>query len=403
MKKFFLLLILISSFSPLSSKDIVSEYRSIIEEINKKAPQIWGIKFNPNIIFIDTKQNEMHIIDDVMSNYNYTIQTWDNKILPANSCIRYEDKKYVTIKYDYYSHLNFLDKMALIAHESYHYYQEEIGYEMVSSTNTYLDNGEGRVLLRCELNALEKALKNDMSALKDALLIRVYRQNLFPTNNEAEFELNEGLAEYTKLACICNTSEELKEKLLLSIVNNDSIGYTNNFAYITGSVYAYFLNDKNAIKNHISDITYELKLKYEIPYVVDAKEISSVLAKYGYQDIVKQEKNKSDLIYEYYLKDKDYIYIENSGIGILFNPNDRIIEINDSLLLLSNTTLKSEWGIIEASTGLIREKNWKYFLLSSPKAITGNRVIGESYEIELADSCNLIKDNHVWKIMKSKD
>lgn len=403
MKKFFLLIILFFSFSSLWPNDIVNEYKSIIKEINKKMPSIWGIKFYPNIIFIDTQRNKMYIIDDVINDSNYTVQKWDNKILPANSCLSYSDKKYITIIYDSYCRLDFLDKIALIAHESYHYYQEEIGYKMVSSNNTYLDNGEGRILLRCELNALEKALKNDTNALKDALLIRVYRQSLFNTNNEAEFELNEGLAEYTKLACICNSIEGLKEKLLLSIINNDSIGYTNNFAYMTGPIYAYFLNNKDFVRNHLSDITNELKRSYRVPIFFDKTEISPILTKYGYHEIAKQEKNKTDSIYKYYFKNKDYIYIRNNNTNISFNPNDRIIEVNDSLLLLSNIKLKSEWGIIEASNGLIRDKHWNFFLLPPPKSIIGNRVIGECYRMELTNSYNLIKVNNVWKIMKSKD
>jgi len=403
MKRLFLLIILIFSFGSLWSNNIVNEYIAIIKEINKIVPSIWGIKFYPNIIFIDIQQNKMYIINDVINNNNYTVRKWDNKILPANSCLSYGDKKYITIIYDSYSRLNFLDKIALIAHESYHYYQEEIGYKMVSSNNTYLDNGEGRILLRCELKALEKALKNDTNALKDALLIRVYRQSLFNTNNETEFELNEGLAEYTKLACICNSMEDLKEKLLLSIINNDSIGYTNNFAYMTGPIYAYFLNNNDFAKKHLNDITDELKRSYKIPIFFDKTKIFPILTKYGYHEIAEQEKNKTISICKYYLKNKDYIYIRNNNTNFSFNPNDRIIEINDSLLLLSNTKLKSEWGIIEASNGLIRDKNWKFFLLPPPKSIIGNRVIGECYRIELTDSYNLIKVNNIWKILKSKD
>lgn len=347
----------------------------------------------------------MHLFHYYNNKIESTLETWDNKIMPANSAVNYNTNRYITINYNTYKKLSHANKKKLIAHESYHFYQDILGYKMVASNNIHLDYGEGRILLRCELNALHCALKGDASSLKDALHIRVYRQNKYQQNNEAEFELNEGLAEFTSIIYTCKDIEEIKSTLLNSIKNNNSIGFTNYFAYITGSIYAYLSYLKYPEwKNHINDdISNMLKSSLNIPTNICKIDID-ILNKYNY---IKIQNEESNIVNTYNLtntlKGDNCIKISNNNLNIIFNPNDRVIEVNDSIVSLNNIQLKSDWGILKAYKGLMRSKDWSYFVLPPPVNSKKNKITGNYYELILNEDFKLTKEGKIWKITNLKN
>ncbi|MBS0360743.1 MAG: hypothetical protein JSR98_05145 [Proteobacteria bacterium] len=93
----------------------------------------------------------------------------------------------------------------LIAHESYHRIQPQIGLPLIEGgDNRHLDELEGRYLLQLEWRALARALTatqpaQSKAAVIDALTFRARRYALFPkaATDERAMERNEGLAEYT--------------------------------------------------------------------------------------------------------------------------------------------------------------------------------------------------------------
>lgn len=391
----------------ISGKDLKSEYENILNDINGNILKAWELTIKPNIIFIDKEKNTLLLLSCQNDTFEIKKENWDNKIMSANSIVNYKGSKFITINYNIYKKLSYLDKKKLIAHESFHYYQDRLQYKMISSNNTHLDNGEGRVLFRCELNALYSALKGDTSALKDALHLRNYRQKLYPGNNEAEFELNEGLAEYTSFIYTYKSLTDIKTGLFKKIINNSEIGYTNYFAYITGPIYGYFQMRISSTWNNkpIQDITTALKSKYNIPPMLSIESINSIKEKYHYTQISEQElfTNSLNKKFNTLIKNNSYIRIKNTNTNILFNPNDRIIEINDSIVLLKNIQLKAEWGIVNAPQGLMRKKDWTYFFLPPPNHSNKKEITGNNYKLILNSNYNLTKIEGVWKIIKLKN
>lgn len=391
----------------ISGKDLKSEYENILNDINGNILKAWELTIKPNIIFIDKEKNTLLLLSCQNDTFEIKKENWDNKIMLANSTVNYKGSKFITINYNIYKKLSYLDKKKLIAHESFHYYQDSLQYKMISSNNTHLDNGEGRVLFRCELNALYSALKGDTSALKDALHLRNYRQKLYPGNNEAEFELNEGLAEYTSFIYTYKSLTDIKTALFKKIINNSEIGYTNYFAYITGPIYGYFQMQISSTWNNkpIQDITTTLKSKYNIPPMLSIESINGIKEKYHYTQISEQEffTNSLNKKFNTLIKNHSYIRIKNTNTNILFNPNDRIIEINDSIVLLKNVQLKAEWGIVNAQQGLMRKKDWTYFFLPPPNHSNKKEITGNNYKLILNSNYNLTKIEGVWKIIKLKN
>lgn len=94
-------------------------------------------------------------------------------------------------------------RLQLLAHESFHRIQPELGFEMADAMAQHLDEQEGRLWLRLELRALARALRSEddeaREATLDALLFRNVRHGAFPgaAAVERRLEGHEGLAEYT--------------------------------------------------------------------------------------------------------------------------------------------------------------------------------------------------------------
>ncbi len=94
-------------------------------------------------------------------------------------------------------------RLQLLAHESFHRIQPELGFEVADPLATHLDEEEGRVWLRLELRAYARALESDEAKSRDAtldgLLFRRLRHASFSGSADIERRLegHEGLAEYT--------------------------------------------------------------------------------------------------------------------------------------------------------------------------------------------------------------
>ena len=91
----------------------------------------------------------------------------------------------------------------LLAHESWHRIQEDLGLPPKIEDNSHLVKLEGRIYLKLEWRALRKALlaidSERIEAINDALIFRKYRHSLFKDarKHESRFEMHEGLADYT--------------------------------------------------------------------------------------------------------------------------------------------------------------------------------------------------------------
>jgi len=136
----------------------------------------------------------------------------------------------------------------LLVHECWHAKQQSVGIMPVMTQNTHLDQEEGNILMRLELMALSRALQAvDLQEIKsyttDALLLRHYRQALFPNNNENEFERHEGMAEYTGYR-LCGMSDlEIRKQLVTDLETYaGKTALANSFAYITGPAYGFTLD-----------------------------------------------------------------------------------------------------------------------------------------------------------------
>ncbi len=142
-----------------------------------------------------------------------------------------------------------IPRRALLAHESFHRIQQDLGLPANNPSNAHLDTADGRALLRLEWRALARALATgDKSAVEDALAFRAQRRTLSPGAAEEErlLELNEGLAEHTGYALAVPYVRERIAPLVRKLANAEkNETFARSFAYATGPAWGTLLELKD--------------------------------------------------------------------------------------------------------------------------------------------------------------
>jgi len=158
---------------------------------------------------------------------------------PANTSITWNGQAWATIMLPL--PVDPFLRLRLIAHESFHRIQREVGLSASDMPSAHLDTEEGRIWLRLELRALGRALRLNSEAGRqsaaDAMLFRLYRHQLFPGSAAAEaaMEKQEGLAEYTgAFIALRATGEDIGRQARQIEGREESDAFARSFAYATG-------------------------------------------------------------------------------------------------------------------------------------------------------------------------
>lgn len=132
-------------------------------------------------------------------------------------------------------------RLGLLAHESFHRIQPELGLSASDTPDAALDTEAGRVWMRMELRALARAMRSaggaGRASAADAMLFRTYRDRLCPGTEklEAAMEKQEGLAEYTGVfVALRETGEDIDREARFVEAFEDSNAYARSFGYAVG-------------------------------------------------------------------------------------------------------------------------------------------------------------------------
>jgi hypothetical protein len=268
-----------------------------------------------------------------------------------------------------------------------------------------------------ELEALKKALSVNNETIQNkhiqnALLFRLYRQQLFPEAKETEnsLELKEGLAEYTGTILSGRNDEDLRKHYIKAIETlYENTTFVRSFAYRTTPVYGYFMNQndkswnlKTSSKTNLTDFTLEF-FNITIPINL-TKTIERIQNDYDYGEIsdfenVREQKQKELIakLDEIFQKNNTLsIPLQNMRIG--FNPGD-LIPYRDFGTVYPNLRITDNWGILVAEKGALVSKNWDKVIVSEPIEITNGIIKGEGWKLELNKDWELVKteDNYTLK------
>ncbi len=260
-----------------------------------------------------------------------------NNYLISNSTIYIDSILYTIFAFEKSVGADMLIEVAI--HEMFHYWQEKNDWHYSSPyNNTQMETKWGRIYLKLEMKAIQKALssKNDQekeNTINEALYFRNQRQILFSDRiaDEIAFEIHEGMPDFVRYTLCVENDSQIKLRLVDEIEKSLNEGkFIRTFGYLTGSSYAFLINNPTLLKDAYidgKDLTKILKETMSIGSLPDSLS-STILKEYNYEAIAFQEdsieKTKTafnNRIKQQFQESKKLI-IDLEGVTFGFNPSE---------------------------------------------------------------------------------
>lgn len=319
-----------------------------------------------------------------------------NNVNTANTAIYWSGKSWAMIMLPLPD--NKPERLDLLSHELFHRSQPVLGFKMDNPANSHLDQKEGRVYLRLELEALRQALiaKSESEInrnLTNALYFRNFRYSIYPNSKSSEnsLELNEGLATYTGIIMSGRDNNQLEDYLENQIaVFLNYPTFVRSFAYLTIPLYGILLSKSHKYWNHQIDNNTNLT-----DFFIKAFDLSipdnlgvEVTNQYGLSEIdsdeTKREERIKQLTSEYKAKfiEQPHLEIKFEKMSVSFDPRN-IMPIEGYGTVYPTMRVSDNWGILTVSDGALLGTNWDKITLSEPTLIDKNNVAGDGWTIDL--------------------
>ena len=307
--------------------------------------------------------------------------------------------------------LNKEARINLLAHELFHRSQPSLGFKLSMPDNNHLDQKNGRIYLRLELEALKKALQSASATerrahTRDALIFRKYRYQLFPGADSLEnsLELNEGLAEYSGLVLSSRTTKNASDHLVNSI--NDFFKnptYVRSFAYQTIPAYGFLLSKNKPLWNR--DISTATNLSsyfigafnFSIPTDVE-KNVQIISNFYDGDQIAAEENTREDnhnkqvADYKQKFLELPHLEIPFEQMNISYDPGN-IVALEDKGSVYPNLRISDKWGILTVTNGALVSAGWEKVSVSLPVNIDSTKINGDGWTLLLNPGYKVLNKN----------
>lgn len=273
-----------------------------------------------------------------------------------------------------------LERRALLAHESFHRIQDELGFPLTGPANAHLDSLEGRYWLRMEFRALAAAMScgcegaKRQEAIADALAFRAKRQATFENARaeEQQLEANEGLAEHTgwalaepMVACRLKALAKKLEKA------EKGEGFVRNFAYTSGPAWGALVEMKNedwthSVKN--SDDLADLARAAWGLVPADAASADARAARYDSAKVRAEEAAREAKRAEKTARlrakfvDGELLTLPLGQMQMEFDPNG-LEPLEGVGTVYSTITLRDAWGRVVAKNGALITSDFKKLIV----------------------------------------
>lgn len=282
-------------------------------------------------------------------------------------------------------------RLRLLAHESFHRIQPELGLEIADPMASHLDEEEGRVWLRLEIRALAHALRHEgdaaREAARDALLFRQVRYDHFPDAApvERQLEAHEGLAEYTGVRFALDVTGEALERVARSVDGfQNRPTYVRSLGYGTGPALGLLLDRYDP--DWRRELGAEPDLARRLAQALDAPEADPEAeplqglatrraAAYGAAEVQAQEGERAEELrlqraqYRVELVDGPVLALELPERRLMFNPNT-VVSMGPDGNVYPGAILEGPWGRLTLQEGATlatpdRDRAW----VAAPQAL----------------------------------
>lgn len=396
-------------------QDSIATYFNEIKVEANKHQQMWATDLYGPMLLVNPNSRQL------FANFSDTagILKQDGKIysgiLPneiniANTAINWNGRRWAMIMLPL--PVNKQDRINLLAHELFHVSQPSLGFQLFNTENNHIDQKDGRIYLRLELEALKKTIQttNEIERkthLTNALTFRKYRYSLYPGADTTEnlLELNEGLAECTGSVISGRNEKQSIEHFMQSInsfLSNPT--FVRSFAYQTIPIYGYLLdntkkgwNREITIKTNLTD--YFIKV-FDISLPNDLKKTTDlILNQYNGEVIISEEKTREEktkkLIAEYKSKfiTQPHFELVFEQMNVSFDPRN-IMPIEDKGTVYPNIRVTDNWGILTVENGALMSSNWDKISVTIPVKNENKNISGDGWTLELKDGYSVTKNEN---------
>ncbi|MBV9302475.1 MAG: hypothetical protein JOY53_10210 [Acidobacteriaceae bacterium] len=294
-------------------------------------------------------------------------------------------------------------RVALLAHESFHRVQPDLGLGASDAPDPGLDAEAGRLWMRMELRALARALRSEASpgrqSAMDAMLFRTYRDQLCPGTEkmEAAMEKQEGLPEYTGVFIgLRETGESISREARIVEAFEDSEAYARSFGYAIGPVLGLLLDRygpgwrAGIAKAESLHSMLIAALKFQPP--ADVQRLAMQRAElYGYSAVASAEREREErhraLLGELKMKFVDGPTLDFPSAPEMnrsFNPHT-LVPFPPYGTFYPTGTFTANWGELDVESGgvLVAPDN-RSLRLPAPSDIKARPVRGPGWTLQLA-------------------
>jgi len=295
------------------------------------------------------------------------------------------------------------ERLRLMAHEAFHRLQPELGLTAFGEINAHLDTADGRFWLQMEWNALQKALLAEgavrREAVTDALTFRELRRDLFPHAAEREIplEIFEGLAEYAGMRLAGFSSEQLLEAV--SNKRNTETGLVRSFAYVTGPLYGYLLDDSEVDwRERTSSETDLGALLSEVSHLshVSIDEADRRAERYDAATLraaeTERERKRTEQLdaWRASLIEGPVLVLDLNAVSSgSFDPG-RVFPFDENQTVYTTRRLIAEWGVLTVDEGAILENGNTGRAHVSLSGADADFTTGDGWTLELAEGWKVV-------------
>ncbi|UCE59521.1 MAG: hypothetical protein JSU63_19020 [Phycisphaerales bacterium] len=291
-----------------------------------------------------------------------------------------------------------MERQRLMAHESWHRIQDQLGFPGSDPANDHLDTREGRIWLQLEWRALKEALLHSQQdrkrATEDALTFRAYRRFLFPESAglERALEMHEGLAEYTGIRLAAESAAASRAAKNLKEAEKRET-FVRSFAYASGPAYGVLLDaTKPNWREGLSvqdDLGELLRAAMSISLSRDLAGATLQRAeRYDSTSLISVETER-DKARQARLAMYRRRFVEGPALTIPFrqgalgfNPNN-LQPLDDLGTVYPTMKVVDVWGILTVTGGALLGKSWGKIIVPSPQDPNARPLSGDGWTLEL--------------------
>lgn len=411
--------------TPMINRDSIPRYFDQVKQATRENVKIWDKDIYGPIMLIeeDTRviyANELDKDNVLVARRGYYTGVLPKEISFQNTSLDWNGKTWAIIVLPLSP--NKYQRLELITHELFHSAQLSLGFDIRGSDNYHLDEKDGRIFLRLELEALKKALRARRLSLaeehlRNALIFRKYRHLVYSGSqlSENKLELLEGLATYTGQMMSGRDKWQLREYLIARLEDYPSTpSFVRSFAYETVPVYGFFLYQKN--NNWNKSITGETDLTefFEEAFELDMRivlpsYVRQLAEDYRGREIRDEEALRSErhALIRNELRgkflEKPHLEIKLEDMNMSFNPTNPISLDVDEGTVYPTLRISDNWGILTVTGGgALLSPGLVWVVVSEPVEIGEDEITGEGWRIELNKGYYLEKNNQGNYLMTKK-